>query len=205
MSPGIQEPEQGELPRINRNTNVRSTPEDDEDRTQSYAKSAILLLNLIGSWCVAGYQACVLNSVSKDFPRSLFTRQHVHLNGSCTTMFEVTNASLALFVIIIIVDLIAMCGENACILSVEFFANLTKCILGIIGVFAVLFRVDVDEVKECLHLYNCAWWSFVGIILISFCFSCFFLPDEKREGREHVKVSLNEGASYGTQAEAGKP
>jgi len=132
---------------------------------------------------IACWQAAILARYSLHFPSAIYTGDHVTLNTSCADLFWVTRVSLVLSIILIGIDCaVALASmtirlERNCqgCISVgtmaEGFGGLVKIYITVSGILAILGSNDRD-VEQCSDLYNCAWWCFVGLYVVSAAVGC---------------------------------
>jgi len=168
------------------------------------------------------WQAVVLSHHSASFPGSIFTGEHNSgMTPSCEMLFWVTNWSLFLSIFMIAMDgVLLVVGrsrgiEGSVVQAVKFgegVANTLKFIIAVIGIWVVAFKVKSEETLGCAELYSCAWWCFVGFLLIP-CLICGLFIAGVRAGHAAARDSLpmaedtllNQGPSYGTVAQPAQP
>ncbi|CAK0829309.1 unnamed protein product [Prorocentrum cordatum] len=121
------------------------------------------------------WQAVALSHHSSSFPGSIFTGEHKSgMTPSCEMLFWVTNWSLFLSIFMIAMDGVLLIagrtrGIEGCLQVVklgEGVAHTLKIFIAVMGIWVVAFKVKSEETVGCAELYSCAWWCFVGFLLI---------------------------------------
>lgn len=167
------------------------------------------------------WQAVVLSHHSTSFPGSIFTGEHKSgMTPSCEMLFWVTNWSLFLSLFMIAIDGVLLVagrarGIEGCLQAVklgEGVAHMMKLVIAVMGIWVVAFRVKSEETLGCAELYSCAWWCFLGFLLIP-CIICGIFIVGVRAGHAAARDSLpmaedallSGGPSYGTVAQPAQP
>lgn len=197
-----------------------SSSSSQQASSSSRSSSFTCLVLLVMIW-----QAIVLSKYATSFPGSIFTGEHKSMTKSCANLFWVTNWSLFLTVFMIFIDgALAVVGrvpeiEEAfpgCVGLVKIGEGVTfimKFAIAVIGIWVVAFEVKTDEVDSCSDLYSCAWWCFVGLLLLPCCIWCVFMAgaaaghaaaQDRREDAAAAAI-LTQAPSYGTSEQAGQP
>jgi len=158
---------------------------------------------------VTVWQAVVLSRHSVSFPWSILTGAHEpNMTPSCDKLFWVTNWSLFLSIFMIMSDCALMFavhtrGMEGCLEAVkmgEAVANFVKMIIAVCGIFVVAFQVRSEETANCRELYSCAWWCFVGFLLVP-CLVCGLFIAGVRTGLAGAQGSYPPAAGDALEAE----
>mmetsp|Transcript_11172 Transcript_11172/g.29784 ORF Transcript_11172/g.29784 Transcript_11172/m.29784 type:complete len:277 (-) Transcript_11172:62-892(-) len=167
------------------------------------------------------WQAVALSHHSSSFPGSIFTGEHKSgMTPSCEMLFWVTNWSLFLSIFMIAMDGVLLIagrtrGIEGCLQVVklgEGVAHTLKIFIAVMGIWVVAFKVKSEETVGCAELYSCAWWCFVGFLLIP-CLICGLFIAGVRAGHAAARDSLPtaegallaRGPSYGTVPQPAQP
>mmetsp|Transcript_22877 Transcript_22877/g.72442 ORF Transcript_22877/g.72442 Transcript_22877/m.72442 type:complete len:209 (+) Transcript_22877:83-709(+) len=132
------------------------------------------------------WQGSVLLKYTPGPKAMVLTGKHVQLNNSCESMFVVLSWSLFLSIVVAILNLtLALMSLIPCLVVlrdlVKVWMRLTgvfEAMVAIWGVTVISFQVREPETHACRDLYACAWWCFVGFLLlpaIVLLVSCLFL------------------------------
>eukprot|EP00933_Yihiella_yeosuensis_P031102 TRINITY_DN2463_c0_g1_i1.p1 TRINITY_DN2463_c0_g1~~TRINITY_DN2463_c0_g1_i1.p1 ORF type:complete len:287 (-),score=31.44 TRINITY_DN2463_c0_g1_i1:118-885(-) len=210
-------------PLDNRTADANESPTQASSRNQNATRARLansgsnsLLILIIASW-----QAVLISKYSKTFPHSILTGEHTQLNKSCSDLFWATDYSLLIAVFLILIDgtfvLVAFNPGledklDGCIGLVRFFetvAGLLKLYVSIMGIFVIM-GAKGSEIGDCYDLYYCAWWCFVGLLLLNALMGCcmiIFLAGlhlgRASAGAEGVSVNAAAPPMYG--AVTGQP
>lgn len=153
-----------------------------EPRGSSSNGFSTLVMLIIITW-----QGCMVSKYGMSFPGTILTGEHKPLNSSCTNLFWITDWSLFLSLFMVVLDgvltTIAVAPRlkerfAGCVSLAKFgegFTGLMKTWIAIAGIVVILFRVDPKETHECRDLYQCAWWCFVGVLLVPVAMFCCFM------------------------------
>lgn len=171
------------------------------------------------------WQAIVLRKHSKSFPGSIFSGEHNALSAPCEKLYWVLNWSLFLSIFMIALDVSIFCVAKlpglsdalpGCLHLVKFgeaVGNFLKLFVGLVGFWVVAVQVKSSQVGDCSELYSCAWWCFLGFLLLP-CLVCVFLvgvhagASAAHQGAYPNTPSdslLVQGPSYGTTAHPAQP
>jgi len=135
---------------------------------------------------VVCWQAVTVSYHSKSFPSALWTGEtNEVLNPACARVFFVMrwNVMLACFIITAKAIIAATQDIQAClpftkILTImDVIAELAKWGCNMWGLYVVLTTDEKQVQGQCPDLWICAWWSFLGfllIILVGVCCTVIF-------------------------------
>lgn len=183
--------------------------EDNDERKPSF-------LNILLSLIIICWQSTVVERYSLYWPGSLWSgHANVLLNQSCERIYFVMHWTLFwtyvslfcefLLLMVAFVPLIGLCCLPCmccCVLG-DMLGYLGKFGFAVWGFWVVL-TVRSAETPGCQDLYSCAWWSYLGIFLLSIVFvalSCCIVrstqssdaPKQSPTEDDH-KPSIEEGA-----------
>mmetsp|Transcript_43417 Transcript_43417/g.100673 ORF Transcript_43417/g.100673 Transcript_43417/m.100673 type:complete len:184 (-) Transcript_43417:52-603(-) len=133
---------------------------------------------------IIGWQALTVSYHSKSFPSTLWTGEtNEVLNEACARVFFVMRWTVLLTFFIIVAKLFIalMQGIQAClpcmtILAImDIIAEIAKQLFFFWGLYVVLTTDEKQVQAQCPDLWTCAWWSFLGFLLLSLVFACCFV------------------------------
>uniref|UniRef100_A0A7S0AA08 Uncharacterized protein n=1 Tax=Pyrodinium bahamense TaxID=73915 RepID=A0A7S0AA08_9DINO len=154
-----------------------------QQRVQLDGTSGFRVFFLIG---VTVWQGLVLRRHSVSIQALILTGQHEKMNSSCENIFWVL--SWAFFLSLVMVLLNAALGAISLVPQLNLvrglvnagksLASIFEVSIAIWGIVVIAFKVRENDTLQCPELYACAWWCFVGFVLLPLVItgiSCFFL------------------------------
>mmetsp|Transcript_23717 Transcript_23717/g.68566 ORF Transcript_23717/g.68566 Transcript_23717/m.68566 type:complete len:198 (+) Transcript_23717:92-685(+) len=141
-------------------------------------------LSALATLLVLWWQSIVVARYIKDFPESLWTGEaRFAMNDSCRSLLWVMRWTVLLSFFILIAEFVLACLfatpaiRSVCtpcigLLAIaDGVAQLAKFAMWIWGL-AVLLNVDEHQAEACSDLALCAWWTYLGIFLVSLAVMC---------------------------------
>lgn len=132
-------------------------------------------------------QILALKHVGKDFPLSMWTfEMNPGYHHACHQIFKVMNWTVIMCFVGLFISIIHFC-VSACTFQQEgsetkqgcsfCTLNLVRLAQSIVAIWgAVVTGRAKNDCSECAHLYNVAWWCYLGIPLIALVLGCCLVP-----------------------------
>jgi len=138
------------------------------------------------------WQCSVMHSYAAQWPAAIINGHHVGgLSDSCSKLFEVMHwtifihilhgvGALTLFILAVVAkdfpSVNKLCCPSICIsYGIEIGCSIAVLVANIWGL-VVLIQVGGNTTSACNDMYNCAWWTYLGFLLVSLavgvCFLC---------------------------------
>mmetsp|Transcript_95205 Transcript_95205/g.193695 ORF Transcript_95205/g.193695 Transcript_95205/m.193695 type:complete len:197 (-) Transcript_95205:113-703(-) len=173
-----------------------STPRGRGMSSPSLRHILMLALTII----VVIWQAIVVHRYSQHWPSSLWTGKSffVDLTPSCRRIFFVMHWTVLLTAFVLIAEVFMLFVEVTrlmnccapcmwCCRVIDFAGGVAKVCFAIWGIAEILHLNVSSAETNCSDLYDCAWWTYLGILLVSLgiciCFHCccgLFLAVERK-------------------------